>query len=303
MADHKNKAHNKQAAALAKLAARRPACFGLPTTSQSQQRCFEPFTFCVLGDPQVGFGADGVEEDGARLAAAVRRARELVGATGALLVAGDLTDAWLPAEVRALYAAFSSWPAGVPVFAALGNHDVVQTEGDPLAVYAQLANYPQYYAALHRGCRFLCLDSNALRAGAAAAEAHLQWLAEQSSGRAKPPRHSFALMHHPPFEHDPDEGSNSWNVPPDVRPRLLRLLADAGVRDILCGHRHVTLVREVQVITSDGGAVTLRIWIVGGTAKLLPGGDVDFWCLRAFSVTETGVEQTVVKLEGEHFTL
>eukprot|EP01105_Mastigella_eilhardi_P012128 TRINITY_DN2791_c0_g1_i1.p2 TRINITY_DN2791_c0_g1~~TRINITY_DN2791_c0_g1_i1.p2 ORF type:complete len:140 (+),score=38.39 TRINITY_DN2791_c0_g1_i1:46-465(+) len=100
MADHKNKAHNKQAAALAKLAARRPACFGLPTTSQSQQRCFEPFTFCVLGDPQVGFGADGVEEDGARLAAAVRRARELVGATGALLVAGDLTDAWLPAEVR-----------------------------------------------------------------------------------------------------------------------------------------------------------------------------------------------------------
>lgn len=261
-----------------------------PSQPAADPNVFRPFTFVHFGDPQMGFGKDGIEADKRRFVAAIRAANRIK--PDFVYIAGDLVHQRTQEEFVALAEAMKVFE--VPVKIAPGNHDVANHE--TLAIYR--AKYGRdYYVFTCRNCDFVAVDSMLLseRAGwfkdkdekfRAEIETQWKWLertlaASKTKGRA----HVFLLMHVPPFVKTVDERNRYQNIPLDGRKRLLALAKKHGVKAILAGHLHKTC----EIRTGQ-----LTIYVVGGTARV---DDKRGFGYRVFKVREDGFDQEYVQLK------
>jgi predicted phosphodiesterase len=222
-------------------------------------------TFCALGDS--GFPGDNHGEAVPEQLSIARLLEEqspdLVIHTGDIIyLAGQ------PESFDALFfQPYAATLARVPMFCTLGNHDVITKKAAPTLEefpFPPNENGNRYYSFDAASVHFTCLDSNlAVKMKTPsdfAATAQGKWLAaDLAATRAK---WKVVFFHHPLYA-----GTNvRMYEQKAMRAALERLLDEAGVDLIVCGHEHVYLrtVRArrekqdddgmVHVVTGGGGA-------------------------------------------------
>jgi hypothetical protein len=177
-----------------------------------------PVRFAVIGD--MGNGKPEQYEVGARLAAA--RASfpfTFVITVGDNMYGGQKPDDFVVKFERP-YAALLD--AGIPFYAALGNHDKPANHSyPPFNMGGQ-----RYYTFVEGPVRFVVLDTNGFDA------AQRTW-AEQTL-RAATERWKIVYFHHPLYSDGDRHGSNL-----ELRAILEPLLVRAGVRVVFTGHEHI----------------------------------------------------------------
>lgn len=224
-----------------------------------------PFGFALLGDPQIGYGADGDFSDKARFAQVVEAVNE--SDVELAIVAGDLVQDrnWLQ---RRLFADVRSRLRPKTLLVA-GNHDVVDVAS--LERYRK-DNGADYYDYVHGGTAFVIIDSETARSRAISdSEYNAQWGFIENALRAhvEAKRTQIVLaLHRPPFVDDENEPDSERNWPRATRQRLLGLAREARVRWILAGHLH--MLHEGQ--THDG----IRIVVGPGSARNFDASPIGF---------------------------
>ena len=219
---------------------------GASSTSSSEAE----ETVAYFGDPQIGFGKSGWQEDEARFAAA---AKAVSGAVAAVVVAGDLVNVW---DNSTLTRGFDQvWHAMLDAkwHFVPGNHDVNSEAPNASEFETQLSHFRRgfgrdYHSFRTRHASFIMLDSElaivphlglngtALDAFLAnETEAQWAWLEEELAAAQRASPHTIVVSHHPPFLKSAEEPHVYWNWPIGERRRLLGLLAKHGARTVLCG--------------------------------------------------------------------
>lgn len=251
--------------------------------SRDDPDTFKPFHFVHVGDPQIGFGEDGIGADTERFNRLVTDVNRL--RPDFVFIAGDLTHDRDRNEVQAIEAAIRRFQ--VPVYIAPGNHDI--SNHGALEAYRQRRG-PDYHVLTHKNCEFIFLNSVLLSDMSpwfkGRDERFLQevdrqwsWLEETlANARSRSRTHIFLLMHVPPYMDNEDERAGYGNLPAQARKRLLGLMLEYNVRAVLCGHLH----KNVQT----GGYPP--IYCAGGTARLKDAGDYGY---RVFAVSKHNLAQ------------
>ena len=161
-------------------------------------------------------------------------------------------------ELEAAHKRLQSLPW--PVYCLPGNHDIggrYHVDNPASVSAASVVNYrsvfgDDYYAFMHRGTRFLCLDSMIMGSGLAAESEQWQWLAEQAQDSTVP---TMVLMHSLPCIDEPGKPHNSFSedfkswyatVPERDQLRLADFFNAINVLSVSVGHIHVFEDRLVQ---------------------------------------------------------
>ena len=225
-------------------------------SSQSQPDGFEPFSFALLGDPQIGYGPGGEYADARSLQKIVEsiNARRLP----LIIIPGDLVQSrswwqrWTFARVQRQIASH--------VVLTAGNHDVVDT-ASLLAFRTEHGS--DYYNYTFNNCSFVVIDSETAREPTLNPDEFTRqwtWLEATLAAQQRASRtHVVLITHRPPFVEKETESADDRNWPRETRSRLLNLARRYGVRWILAGHLHRTLIAS----TEDG----LRVVVVAGSAS------------------------------------
>lgn len=243
---------------------------------------FAPFSFALLGDPQIGYGPGGLYGDSQRFNAVADR----VAARGwpLTVIPGDLVQhrsRWQHWGFRRGLQRLRG-----QVLLTAGNHDVADL--DDLADFR--ARYgPDYADHVVHDCAFVTVDSETARdPGISQREYAEQWAwlertlaAHAAAGRA----HIFVVTHRPPFVEREDEPASGRNWPLDTRARLLGLMRAHGARYVLSGHLH----DAADAQTRDG----IRVLAVAGSARAFDGTAVGY--LRV-DVGQGGVKTRFVRV-------
>lgn len=222
--------------ALAALVAASPAAAPPPQADA-------PVRFAVIGDN--GNGKRAQYEVGAQLAAA----RASFPFEFVLMVGDNLYGSQEPADFvdkfERPYAPLLQ--AGVPFYAALGNHDRPANRGYP----AFNMGGERYYTFVKGPVRFVVFDTNLMDA------AQLAWI-DATLGAAREPW-KIAYFHHPLYSDGDRHGSNL-----ELRALLEPLLVRHGVSAVFAGHEHIyQRTRPQQGITH---------FIEGSSGQLRKGG-------------------------------
>lgn len=214
-----------------------------------------PVRVAVLGDPQLGYGRDGLWRDSFRFAE-VKRA---VNARGVdlVIIPGDLTQNASPAERFLFERTRRDFTA--PTLLTAGNHDI-KTPQD-LADFRQ--EFGHDWQALRLGrTTFITINSEVAVAPRIFPEDYSsQWifledtLESESAGNQR----LVLITHRPPLVSREDERGSDSNWPPRERSRLLELCRQYGVRLIFAGHLH----RNNFARTPDG----IEVRTLAGSAR------------------------------------
>lgn len=221
----------------------------------------QPFTFAIVGDPQIGMtGLEADRQNYARAASAVNAA-----APAFVVLMGDLVnDAANPAHKAAADAVRKTFT--MPVYAVTGNHDAP----------AERARW----AFEHGGCLFIGLDSNVWgRPGAA--DEQFRWLEQQLKARKG---RAFVFQHHPLYVTGPGEKDEYFNTPSTWRGKLLDLFASSGVTAVMSGHLH----RNASGVLRGVGML-----ITPSVVKNLDGSPLGYRLVRVFP---EGYQETYMAL-------
>ena len=142
-----------------------------------------------------------------------------------VIVAGDLADAGLPGE----YARYAAWAAslGVPVYAAVGNHDLYNSGWASFRSTVGRSFYSFSVGALS----FYVLDSGNGTLGRTQ-------LALLRSAFAADPNRKVVICHYPLYNGEDTEYYKLTNAA--ERAALIELYSGSGVELLLEGHSHVT---------------------------------------------------------------
>ncbi|MDF2441385.1 MAG: hypothetical protein JWN98_2369, partial [Abditibacteriota bacterium] len=166
-----------------------------------------------------------------------------------VLLAGDLTQdgkAQEYADFRAQVASFAA-----PMLWIAGNHDVgsKRIEGKEGGVTTErVARYEaamgsSFFLDVRSGVRIVGLNASLL--GSGLPREVEQWTFLETVLDRPGALPTLLLMHNPPFLKTPTEpGGDYWNIEPEPRARLLKLLERGGVRIVLSGHLHRSIVNR-----------------------------------------------------------
>ena len=180
-------------------------------------------SFAVMGDTGTG------EAQARAVFAGVRAlAPDLV------LLCGDCAySSGTPEQVNANFVApLAALRAETPLYAVLGNHDVITGGGQPLLdalfpVPGSTSGTERYQAFTRGGCRFVGLDSTrSLRPGSAQGD----WLAAELAANTAP--WTFLFLHHTTYSAS-NHGSSQA-----LQDALVPLVDAHGVDLVFCGHDH-----------------------------------------------------------------
>jgi hypothetical protein len=220
--------------ALATLVAASPAAAPPPPQADA------PVRFAVIGDN--GNGKRAQYEVGAQLAAA----RDSFPFEFVLMLGDNLYGSQDPADFvdkfERPYAPLLQ--AGVPFYAALGNHDRPANRAYPPFNMGG----ERYYTFVKGPVRFVVFDTNLMD------DAQLAWI-DATLGAAREPW-KIAYFHHPLYSDGDRHGSNL-----ELRARLEPLLVQHGVSAVFAGHEHIyQRTRPQQGITHfvEGSSGQLR---------------------------------------------
>ena len=251
--------------ALTALAAAWPAATGLDAGADEAVR------FAVIGDN--GTGKAPQYEVGVQLAAA----RASFPFQFVIMLGDNLYGSQRPADFvdkfERPYAPLLQ--AGVPFYAALGNHD--QPGNRDYLLFNMTGE--RYYTFVKGPVRFLVFDTNLMDA------AQLAWI--EATLQAAPEPWKIAFFHHPLYSDGDRHGSNL-----ELRPLLEPLLVRSGVNVVFSGHDHFyQRIKPQQNIT---------YFVEGASGQLRKGGVTP----TDMSATAFAEDQTfmLVEIAGDRFT-
>jgi Icc-related predicted phosphoesterase len=228
-----------------------------------------PFTFALLGDPQIGYGPGGEYADAARFAEVVadvdRQRPAFVVIPGDLVQDRSVWQDWaFRWELRKLDA---------PALLVVGNHDVV--DQGSLATFRKTYGR-DYYDVVHAESAFVVVNSETARDRRISTNEHdaqWRWLESTLAAHQRAARKHIVLIgHRPPYVDSATEEANERNWPLETRARLLSLCRRHGVRWFLAGHLH----RTVTTRDPDG----LTIAVVAGTSRTFDRSPVGYRLFR-----------------------
>ena len=251
--------------ALTALAAAWPAATGLDAGADEIVR------FAVIGDN--GTGKAPQYEVGVQLAAA----RASFPFQFVIMLGDNLYGSQRPADFvdkfERPYAPLLQ--AGVPFYAALGNHD--QPGNRDYLLFNMTGE--RYYTFVKGPVRFLVFDTNLMDA------AQLAWI--EATLQAAPEPWKVAFFHHPLYSDGDRHGSNL-----ELRPLLEPLLVRYDVNVVFSGHDHFyQRIKPQQNIT---------YFVEGSSGQLRKGGVTP----TDMSATAFAEDQTfmLVEIAGDRFT-
>lgn len=138
----------------------------------------------------------------------------------------------------------------VPVFVALGNHDV--KEAFYTGYLDESASVkPYYYSAEMSGYRIICLDtSDEHKTAGKLDDNQLDWLKKLLKTRSE--NGTVLIMHHPPVG---ELKRDMFSFGLDGAEELIAAIADSDVRAIFAGHVHTNSIQrlgDISVVTTSG---------------------------------------------------
>ncbi|HAI11964.1 MAG TPA: hypothetical protein DCM28_09685 [Phycisphaerales bacterium] len=247
-------------------------------SSTSHMDEFEPFSFVLLGDPQIGYGNGQEMGSYQRFIDQARILNSLP--TDFVIMPGDLVHSNNPYQWRLFMQGLKQYDK--QTFLIPGNHDV-QSLLDLQRYRDRLGD--DYYDFVVRNCAFVMINSEIARDTVIDVDEHIQhwrWLEKTLEEHALAGRrHIFLVMHRPLYLYEHDEKSANENWPKASRSKLMKLIEKYNVTAILAGHLHQTT--QMQLHNSEANAYT-----VGGTSKLW---DKNGHGYRWFKVDQTGIHQ------------
>ena len=165
-----------------------------------------------------------------------------------VLIAGDLTQSGKPEECADFKTHLKHFRA--PVWFVPGNHDVGHKFNSgrangtvtPERVTAwEKAFGPSWFSKKRAGLRVIGINSSLLGSGFEREAEMWNFLERELAQPARTP--TILFMHYPLFLKSPDEpGGEYFNTEPAPRSRLLHLLQQSGVKTVLTGHTHRSIV-------------------------------------------------------------
>lgn len=208
------------------------------------------FTFVHITDTQVGF-----MDKSEHYAVSDSLLKDAVDAINRLkpvcvVVTGDLIDSRKNEEERAIYEKrMGEIDPSIPVYATPGNHDIPKIEDDIVKDYLDFIGYDRF-SFVKKGCAFIGIDSNRIKAGECPAEQEqYDWL-EAELKKAQGKKHIFLFFHCPVILASMDEPDNYENFPTGLREKYLSLFKKYGVEAIFTGHTHRCIGIDLDGIKS-----------------------------------------------------
>jgi 3',5'-cyclic AMP phosphodiesterase CpdA len=220
---------------------------------------FEPFSFILIADPQMGFveGGDGsnFSYETAILEYVVAEINRMRPTPAFIAVCGDMTN--IPgyaAQIVEYKRIMGGIDRGIPIFPLSGNHDLSpDLSAESIAAYRRTYG-PDRYAFQMHDWWFIVLNSTLLQlpdsqpAELAAQTAWLRKMLETTSQS----RGTIVFMHHPFTGGDITGGPGTSTI----GRTYLDLFAERHVAAVFNGHTHRTVpertYRGVRLINSDG---------------------------------------------------
>ena len=221
--------------------------------------CFgqEPVRIALISDPHT---TRGTKEDQplyrGRFDAVIQQVN--AAKVDVAVVTGDLTQGGLATEVADFKQEVGRLT--MPVMWVPGNHDVGNKRLPGVATgvtQARVETYesrlgPSFFARTVDGVRFIGLNSSIFGSGLPRETEMWSFLDGQMAKPASGP--TIVFMHYPPFVHSVDEKDGGyWDLEPAVRARFLAALQRGGVKLLLTGHLHYSLVnrdRGLLIVTT-----------------------------------------------------
>lgn len=173
-----------------------------------------------------------------------------------VLVAGDLTENGATQDLKDVKQQFQKLQA--PFLCVPGNHDIggkVMPNGKEAksnVTSKRIKQYeavfgPSFYVKETAGVRVVGVNASLLGSGLPEEAAQWQLLEKELAKPAGLP--TLLLQHYPVFLVKIDEpGGVYWNLEPEPRTRLLKLIKQAGIKTVLTGHTHLTVTHQVEGI-------------------------------------------------------
>lgn len=185
---------------------------------------------------------------------------------------------------EAYFEPFANIAARVPVWPAIGNHDVMTENGQPVVDYFDLER--RYFDFVHGPVHFFCIDMYSSAMDKASEQR--KWLAERLAQSSAPWKVAFT---HRPFHtvsRSKDDADNAM-----LRDEVHPMLAAAGVRFVFSGHDHnyqrFRAVDSVHYIVAGGGGKSL--YELGSSPDLV-------LSLRDYSLVIVDADERRMRLEA-----
>lgn len=168
-----------------------------------------------------------------------------------VLIAGDLTDNGQPDQMALFKKKAKQLQA--PVLFIPGNHDVghAGSAGKPRTITPERVNRfsqelgPNWFVRGVAGLRIIGINSCLFETGFK--EESDQWEFLEKEFARPQPTPTLLMEHYPLFLKTPEEPANDvWNVHPEPRQRMLKLLRQGGVRAVLSGHLHRPITNRLD---------------------------------------------------------
>lgn len=283
------------------------ACAPLPPVRPFAGK-IEPFhevgRFAVVGDLQrtslLEFWRERNDAERAVLADAIAASRPaFLAITGDLVFDGASPARW--AELDSLAEPIRA--AGIPAFAALGNHEYWGGAAGPEHFFARFPHLEKkhFYALAYGPLRLVFLDSNQDEMPAAAWEAQRVWYEATLAALDADPevRGVLVLLHHPPYTNS-TVTSDEPHVERVIVPPLLHAKKTLA---LLSGHVHSyeRFLRggKMFVVSGGGGGPRARL-AVGADRRhpddLFAGPALRSFHFTVYTVTTAGLEAEVLGL-------
>ncbi len=167
-----------------------------------------------------------------------------------VLIAGDLTENGKPEELEDFISQIKGFSS--PVWFVPGNHDIGNKrvrgkESESTLSAARVSEFelscgPSFFSHERAGIRVLGLNSSVFGSGLERENAMWSFLEAELAKPNQAP--TLVFTHYPPFVSAPPEPSDYWNVEPEPRQRLLKMLREGGVKAVLSGHLHRSLTNH-----------------------------------------------------------
>ena len=214
---------------------------------------FTPFTFVHCTDTQIGFAdnSEGFVHSDSLLNAAVDAINslkpELTVVTGDLV--NDVAD---PLQNELFQKGMARLK--VPYYLLPGNHDYSNKWTSEIRdEYVALRGYDRF-SFTRKGCAFIGIDSNSVKANAKDAEAE-QWAwLESELKKARKAKYTFVFLHCPIFKKDIEEPEDYENFPMESRRKYINLFKEYGVDAVLAGHTHKdydTMFEGIRLVAAN----------------------------------------------------
>src|ERR1043165_4368332 len=226
------------------------ATFCLPAQAQMQRQLSGAFTrIALVSDTHT---TRGTNEEQPRYRARLDKVMAAVNEAKVdlVLIAGDLTQDGKPEELADFKQQIGGFAA--PVWFVPGNHDIgnklIQGKGNETGLTPfRVARFemrmgPSFFARMRAGVRVIGLNSPIFGSRFPREDSMWRFLEKELRNPSRLP--TVVFMHYPPFTKKPEEPSEYWNIEPEPRQRLLKLLREGGVRTVLSGHLHRPLTNR-----------------------------------------------------------